>query len=388
MRPEIVVDPNGRPHSMAGLHRWGPVNCFKQNDLYTFRFGQRRITEIEENFFGHIDRQGRAAVEGFANFDYRPKYSEIFTDLLEYMVVQKLRTPKRLAELARLSGSTSNSEVEKAALLVVLARMRLLFSAIWMECIWQIASATLSPTKFIVSDHPVTVYNQACFPLSAACHDGREPDIRKVGTHTIFPLDLERVLILTNLSWVRNPHQDPGIERPNPRFDREAIFNFTEIQTERFLTETEVNEINFVIKQRAYRYIAAGEKDWLYPEKYIPTENWRQLGGGYLLMPDPRAVTFSGGILIGHGGGRAESYDEYGRRPGQDGFEDEELRNKEWRTFQRFRGEFARLFSPKRRGVAYELGRKVYEDSPNITRRYSLRSNRVRKRGHNDGQSN
>jgi hypothetical protein len=93
------------------------------------------------------------------------------------------------------------------------------------------------------------------------------------------------------------------------------MFNFTHIQTRRQLSDVEVNQINFIIKKRAYRYVVTGEEEWLYPERHIPSEHWRKLNDRYLLMPDPRSVTFGGEILVGYKGGGAEAFDEYGRRP-------------------------------------------------------------------------
>jgi hypothetical protein len=133
------------------------------------------------------------------------------------------------------------------------------------------------------------------------------------------------------------------------------MFNFTQIQTKRMLSELEVNEINFIIKKRAYRYIAAANKDWLYPENNIPNQHWNKLGQEYLLMPDPRSVTFSAEILIGYKNGGAAAFDEYGRRPGQAGYKDKQLHDREWETFHAFQGEFARLYGPKRRGLAHEF---------------------------------
>jgi hypothetical protein len=70
------------------------------------------------------------------------------------------------------------------------------------------------------------------------------------------------------------------------------MFKFTDIQTGRQLNDTEVNQINFIIKRRAYRYIAAADETWLYPETHIPSEHWRKLSDRYLLMPDPRSVSY------------------------------------------------------------------------------------------------
>ena len=42
---------------------------------------------------------------------------------------------------------------------------------------------------------------------------------------------------------------------------RPAMFNFTDVQIGRMLSEDEVLMINSIIKRRAYRYIAAAEKE-------------------------------------------------------------------------------------------------------------------------------
>src|SRR6266446_6001501 len=62
-------------------------------------------------------------------------------------------------------------------------------------------------------------------------------------------------------------------------------------QTGRQLSEVEVNQISFIIKKHAYRYIGAAKEEWLYPEPRIPSEHWRQLDDQYFLMPAPRSVT-------------------------------------------------------------------------------------------------
>jgi hypothetical protein len=64
--------------------------------------------------------------------------------------------------------------------------------------------------------------------------------------------------------------------RANPQLFRSAMFYFPGIQTGRELVEIEVNQINFIIKKRAYRFVAAVEEEWLYPERHIPSDHWRQ----------------------------------------------------------------------------------------------------------------
>lgn len=376
LKPETKFS-NGRPYKRKDLLRWGPKSCFAQNDLYTTRFGSWESTEIEEKFFGKVDASAQAALDYFADFQHPSVDSDAFHALLPYMSIQKLRTPKGLAHFARTIGTQN-----KNLALIALQDLQQLYCAVWTECIWSIADASDSSTKFLVSDHPVTVYNRACFPHSKWCVYFNDPDIWLSATHTLFPLSLDKILILTNLSWVRHPYGNPLKPRPNSAPFRPAMFNFQEIQTGRKLSEVEVNEINFIIKKRAYRYIAAAEKDWLYPEKNIGGLRWDKLGGGYLLMPDPRSVIFAGEFLIGYKGGGGDAFDVYGRKPWQKGYDDRALHDREWETFHAFQGEFARLYGPRRRGQAYEMGRlSPDEDSPDY-HAYHLRLEQTNRKFH------
>jgi hypothetical protein len=359
LRPKTIVS-NGHSHKRNNLLRWGPSHCFYEKDLYTTKFGSWESTEIEQKFFGKVDTLGHNAVEYFANFKHPSVDGDAFNALLPYMSIQKLRTPKGLTYLANLTKLSDRNLV-----LFNLQKLQNIFCALWTECIWSIAEASNSETKFILSDHPVTVYNKGCFPLSKWCQDFNDPDIWLSGTHTLFPLSMEKILILTNLSWVRYPYGHSLKSRPNPTPFRPAMFNFMQIQTGRMLSDIEVNEINFVIKKRAYKYIAAVQEDWLYPENNIRTQNWDKLGNGYLFMPDPRSVTFSSEIVIGYKNNRADWFDAYGRKPWQADYDDKAQDKMEWETFHAFQGEFARLFGPKRRGISFEADRlNKVEDDP------------------------
>jgi hypothetical protein len=129
-----------------------------------------------------------------------------------------------------------------------------------------------------------------------------------------------------------------------------------DIQTLRCLQEQEVREINFIIKSRALRYIAAARKEWLYPDKYVSKSQWSMFGHGYLLMPDPRPINLGGEIFIGYRDGRSISFDAYGRRPWQSGYDEESKGLKEGPSLDAFKGEFARLFGPYRRSRAFGHG--------------------------------
>ena len=342
--------------------RWGPRNCFCIDDLYTTALGDWKSTEIEEKFFGPIDKNGRSSIKYFSDFEHPSANQRMFSDLLRYMSTQKLRTPKGLANVAFIAGTS-----DKNATLFTVQRLRDMFCAIWTECVWSIVDASESKTKFLLSDHPITVYNKACFPGSKHCRGHNDPAIWLTGTHTIFPLSMNKSLVLTNLSWLRNPYDNPLKERPHSELLRNAIFKFTDIKVGRKLSEQEVIEINYIVKRRAYRYVASMKEEWLYPEREIGDKRWNQLGQGYLLMPDPRSVVFSDQIIAGNNDGIVYASDEYGRTPGHPGYLDERRRTNELDSQQMFKGEFARKFGPKRRGVAFNLGRiDDGEDDPDF----------------------
>jgi hypothetical protein len=289
--------------------------------------------------------------------------------------VQKLRTPKGLGWLS-LAARTGDRNLD----LLFLQQIRRIYCATWTDCVWQIADASSSPTKFIVSDHPVTVYNRACFPLSNWCKSFNDPDIRMVATHTIFPLSMDKVLILTNLSWARDPYQKETRIHPNPHLFRTTVFNYMAIQTGRHLTEQEVLAINFINKRRAHRYVAAAEKDWLHPERHLETDHWRKLGGGLLLMPEPRDLNMGGEIFIGYRDGHSEAFGPYGHRPWQKGYKDERREARESVALERFQEEFARTHGSKWRGASQRFGGRSLDGNQEVHTHYLERSRARRRR--------
>src|SRR5262249_40889088 len=146
-----------------------------------------------------------------------------------------------------------------------------------------------------------------------------------------------------------------------------------DIQTLRHLNEQEVKEINFIIKSRAHRYVAAARPEWLYPEADVTKSDWYDYGDGYLFMPDPRSVSYSREIIMGRGDGTATAYDEYGRRPWQEGFSGQQKgTDRDWDTFNRFKGEFAHKYGPVRRGRACNLDQIDNERDSDEIHRYHL----------------
>lgn len=276
MKPEVNPAPNGKKYPRKSVLKWGPPRCFYEDHLYTTRFMGWESTEIEEKFFGKLDTDGKKALEYFSEYEHPSGDYEAINNFLPFMSVQKIRTPKGLSNLASFTKAKNKNQ-----LLLDMQQFHRMHCALWLECVWSIVDASESNTKFIISDNPVTVYNPGCFPASTWCRGNNDPDIWLNGTQTIFPLSLNKALILTNLSWARNPYGNPIKKRPNSQLFRDAIFNFTDIQTGRFLTENDVLTINYIIKKRASRYIAAAKKEWLNPEKFLKNIRWDKIGKTY-----------------------------------------------------------------------------------------------------------
>lgn len=342
---------NGHKFTRKDVLNWGPKRCFARDDLYTTKWGKLENHDIEQFFFGNIDKAGKKAVEHFTDYRFSGETEEAFQALLTYMSVQKMRTPKGLAWLRHMAGGLSKNDT-----LMLMQEIQSVFCATWTECVWQIADASLSPTKLIISDHPVVAYNRECFPASRHCSGFNDPDIRYAATHTYFPLSSDKVLILTNLSWVRDPFQNPLKLRPNPTYFRHTVFSAMDVQIERRLSEEEVLEINYITKKRASRYIAAAKREWLYPENHLASTHWRKMGDGYLLMPDPRHIHGGGEIMIGYGDGRREAFSEYGHKPWQKGYKDKKREDREWNSMQKFKAEWASVYGPEYRGIVHDIG--------------------------------
>ena len=364
MKPERIERESAKWTRNDLLH-WGPKKCFYEDDLYTIKLGPYSNKDIEKIFFGEVDSSGKKAVEFFEDFGIREGAHESFHNLIRYMTLQKLRTPKGIEFLKIIT----NSEY-KPAILDSLIKLQSLYNAIWTECVWQIADASKSNIKLIISDNPVTVYNREIPPDSKIIKEYGDPDIRFVGTHTYFPLSLEKVLILTNLSWVRNPYQNAQKFRPNPKMLRNAVFNMTDVQLERHLCEVEVMEINYITKKCAFRYVASAMKEWLYPERQINCSHWRRLGNGYLFMPEPRHIHGGGEVIIGYRDGYSERFNEYGQRPWQDGYKDDRRDATERRAMERFQAEWSAMQGPYYRGVTLDYGRVVDERRYRVSDEY------------------
>ena len=142
------------------------------------------------------------------------------------------------------------------------------------------------------------------------------------------------------------------------------------IQVGRKLTEDEILQINYITKRRAFRYIAAAKREWLYPEERVSTDHWKKLGDGYLLMPEPRLVVMGGETMISYTSGRVDTYSEYGHKPWQPGFKDKERDKRDSQALYRFQAEWAKKRGPRFTAHNHEFGRGddyLREDSDSMT---------------------
>lgn len=279
---------------------------FYERDLYSTFFGAEVNDEIEQNLFGPIDDNGSKAVRAFITDD-QSQWHHNFQDLFTYLDAQKLRTPKGLDWI-----KSKYPELTQLQLMVEMQSLRTIHCTLWAEGVRELVSAENSDIKFIVSDHPVTVYNYACPPDSELCGYPNDPDIALKGSQTIFPLDKNRCLILTNLEYAQDSDNvNPLDQRTNAIRMRSSMVNTIEFINTRKLNANEVTQINHIIKSRAKSSVAAGKEEWLYPENHV-TCDWLALRH-VLLPPSGELHRYGGEIFAKFEDGSVHYQDAFGR---------------------------------------------------------------------------
>lgn len=286
---------------------FAPKQCFYQTDLYTTTFLGIHNDEIERYFFGEMDNSGSIAIRALVDNDFNLLH-KYFLKVFEYLDIQKIRTPKGLLWL-----SLKYPRINLNGLLIEMQKIRQLHCTIWAETVKEIVSAKNSEVKFIISDHPVTVYNSACPPESIECKFPNDPRIEMQGTQTIFPLDYNRCLILTNLDYAKNPElHELKKYRPNSNPFRDTLIRYDNIINTRQLSQEEVMNINLIIKSRAFKFLASEKKECLFPEKKVHVD-WVEIGK-VLRPPKDCLWEYGGEIFVGHNDGSSSYFDPYGRR--------------------------------------------------------------------------
>lgn len=289
--------------------------AFVEQDLYSTFFGGEVNDEIERMLFGDIDRRGADAVRAFCSDD-KVAWHEHFKDLFDFLDIQKLRTPKGLAwlrlqypEICRLSEILPL--VAQNQLMFEMQGIRMLNITTWTTGVREIVSAERANVKFLLSDHPVTVYNHAIPPSDARNRYPADPSTALKGSQTLFPLGSDHLLILTNLEYARNPETAPCKKRTFARNYHSSIVPTTEFIRRRHLTDDQVAEVNFVIKARANRYVVGSRREDLFPEKVV-SKSWASLRTTFL-PPTSALHHFGGEIFTGFENGEVHYQDEFGR---------------------------------------------------------------------------
>ncbi|WP_216655521.1 DUF4238 domain-containing protein [Vibrio sp. Vb339] len=279
---------------------------FYKKDLYSTFFGEEVNDDIERKLFGPIDDNGSSAVRAFLTDDLS-QWHHNFQNLFIYLDAQKLRTPKGLSWI-----QSKYPELSQLQLMMEMQYLRSMHCTFWAEGVRELVSAENSDVKFIVSDHPVTIYNHACPPESELCVYPSDPDIAFKGSQTIFPLDKNRCLILTNLEYARDPdNANPLEQRTNATRSRQSMVNSIKFINTRKLTSDEVTKINHVIKTRSHSSVAAGREDWLYPEKHV-TCDWADIRP-VLLPASEELHSFGGEMYTKFEDGSVHYQDAFGR---------------------------------------------------------------------------
>jgi hypothetical protein len=296
------------------MHRGGqpatkksaPKQCFWSKDLYTTLFFGAPNDEIERFLFGAIDNAGALAVRAVADGDPWAVHDS-FQDFFSYIDAQKIRTPKGLDWIRDRYG-----KIDQLNLMLEMQALRQMHCTMWLEAVREVVSAEDSEIKFIVTDHPVTLYNAQCPRDHAQCRYPDDPPIELIGSQTLFPLDANHCLILTNLEYAKDPS---GVDllrtRQNARHFGHTLARTDAWIRTRKLSRDEVAAINHILKSRARRYIAAAEEDWLYPEQ-AGSIDWRA-ASKILLPPERELWHFGGEIVVGYRDGTSSFQDAFGR---------------------------------------------------------------------------
>jgi hypothetical protein len=283
-----------------------PARCFSQQDLYTTVFAGIPNDEIERFLFGKIDNDGAISVRALAANDLSA-LTKRFQELFDFISVQQLRTPKGLDWLRR-----NYQRLNQLELMLELQALRQMNCTMWFECVREVVSASESKVKFMVSDHPVVTFNSGLHLDADEWRYPNDPPIDWKGTQTIFPLDADSCLILTNLEYAKNAQlKDLTTKRTHARAFGDTIARTDNTIFGRKLTEDDVHSINKLIAWRAKRYLGGSSRESLDASIEGPPDVARL--AAILRPPEDELWHFGGTVYVGFADGTSKSWDEFGR---------------------------------------------------------------------------
>ncbi len=333
-----------------------PRKRFCENDLYMLKYKNSQSDVLEKKLFGKIDEIGANSIKQILSTNNVLMPGEVWNDFLEYLDAQLSRTPRALKFF-----NSYNVQVPNAPL-VFMQCVRNIHMAMWADAVWEIFDATDSDIDFLLSDNPVTLYNRAIYPKSKEGQTGLELNFTEIGTQTIFPLNRKQLFVATHIQFARNPKYNPRQQILNPRVSGPGLISMFDIIRCRKMTDTDVIKVNFIIKNRADKYICASNKEFLYPEKMNKRIDWNNIGKNDFLLPDPRDLSFSTQWVIGNDDGFVCGGNEYGQP-----FDNDKTivcRDKENTVLQERRLYYDRRYGPLNRLPAYAQNHKdnTYRD--------------------------
>lgn len=305
LSPKKIMLSNGKEKEHNSCKKKAPATSFCEKDLYTTFLGELINDEIEVELFGKIDEIGLKAVNAFATGDTSDRITN-FSNLMLYLDAQKIRTPKGLDWIRK-----HYTDLDQNRLMHEMQAVRTMNCTLWAEGVKEIVSAEHSEIKFIISDHPVTIYNYACPPNTEKCSYPEDPSVQYKASQTIYVLDMNHCLILTNYEYAEKPKEVNPLEyRTNAALFRQSIVNTEKIIRVRIFSNEDVKKINYIIKSRARKYIAGRDTE-LYPENDIKC-SWCDLQE-LLLPPKNELWKFGGEMYIGFKDGTTQYQDAFGR---------------------------------------------------------------------------
>jgi len=171
------------PCCVGGL----PDASFK-NDLYSLTLGIGTSDQLKQHSSVKLIGVDEMAVEVFGDYNgYSDRVHEVFQSLPVYMDAQRFRTPRGLDHLRTLTDVRDQNTA-----LIIMQQVFQYHTTMWAEGVWEIVRARQSPTKFILTDEPVTFFNRRLFPSECVYPGGIELD--KLARALSFRLALTRAL--------------------------------------------------------------------------------------------------------------------------------------------------------------------------------------------------
>ena len=254
-------------------------SCFYENDLYDrFPHDEEAVDDsFETVFLRDVDRQCSTSWNDISKNSLN--IHNLFFAAL-FLATQFMRTPRGLNWFAtlRLRIDPDIPYVTFKMILPELEKMKFYNIANWSSMIWEHARYDKNDIEFIISDNVVTFYNPIYDPRTWLCRFPEDPSDLLVGTRVFFPVGPRDIIILSNadLYFQHRVRQDAHRQKIFQSKDS-GIINEVQIINDRTLSYNDVLSINYIMKQRAMRYIGSQKIQHLYPEKQMKTRVWNKL---------------------------------------------------------------------------------------------------------------